>query len=222
MFVSIACHVLGQLQPTTQLSSENWFDRNIGIENSGIINGPRYKMEFLGASSSPFFGTGESPGMITIDQRQYSATLLYDIYKDEIIVKHIANGGAGWFIQLDKNPVKEFVIANRLFRNFGGAFREVLFESNSLMVVAKRSKSRYIKSGIQNYVQNDEYFTLVNGDWKRLWTLSGLSGFLSTKEEKDKLKRFISVNDFKNRKFPDEHLVKVARFVDELRQKAGI
>src|SRR5687767_12604969 len=38
-----------QLRVTPSVPDESWFDQIVGIENSGIINGPEYKMEMLGA-----------------------------------------------------------------------------------------------------------------------------------------------------------------------------
>jgi hypothetical protein len=162
------------------------------------------------------------PGTINIDGRNYSATLLYDIYKNEIIVKHINKSGHGWFIELDRNSVKEFTITGRLFTNFRGVFHEVLFRSAGLLVVAKRSKLRRVKGNIQNYIENNEYFLVSKNNWTRLWGDSSFKKLLRTKEEKEKLKQFLSVNKIKVRKHRDEELVKVAGFIDGLLNNAGI
>jgi hypothetical protein len=200
-------------------SSESWFDSMIGVENSGIINGPEYKMEFLGASTNPFFEAGEVKGMVRYRHERFYVPILYDVYKDEIIVKHQSASGKSWFIKLDKKLVQEFMISEHLFRNFDRGFHEVLFESDDFLLVARLSKATQVQNGLVNYVQTVQFFLVTVDRWKRLWNGRSFMSMLATKEEKKALKLFTKQNHIKVRRLRNEELVKVAKFVNVLRNK---
>jgi hypothetical protein len=196
--------------------TESWFDRSIGIENSGIINGPEYRMTMLGTSSNPFFESGETRGRISYDHQWYDVPILYDVYKDELVVKHLSASGRGWFINLEKTRVQSFMIGDRLFMNFSRGFHEVIFDTPGFQVVAKRAKVSMTRGRTFNYVVNDEYFIVESGRWR---PLRGKGGFLKMvdKEERRAVKLFIRQNNIRVRKFRSKELANVASFVNTIR-----
>jgi hypothetical protein len=203
-------------------SDKKKFDLITGIENSGVINGPQYKMQFRGASSNPFFGPGEVKGIVRYNEEVFYVTLLYDIYKDEIIVKHVNASAATWFIQLDKNLVQEFVIDGHMFKNFNGRFHDVLFEGDNLLLVSKRAKLDRARDQIINYFENDEFFIVDGTRWNRIANISTFEKILKSKEDKKQLRLFVKQNNIKVKKFRDEDLIRVATFVNELRTKSQL
>jgi hypothetical protein len=196
-----------------------WFDNIIGIENSGIINGTEYRIEFLGAKTNPFFISEASEGLIRYNNQEFYAPLLYDIFKDEVIVKHLSSAGRAWLVQLDKRVVQEFTIQGHLFRNFNGMYREVLFDGNKLLLVSHKSKFAETKNGIRNYREHEEYFLWHSGKWKRVVGSSAFSKMLESKEDKRELKLFLKQNKIKVGKFRADELTQLAAFVNALRNK---
>jgi hypothetical protein len=199
--------------------NEIWFDKIIGIENSGIINGPEYKMELIGTSSHPFLDRRDVIGTVQYQHASYQVPLLYDIYKDEIIVKHFSASGRGWFVQLDKRRVQEFVIQGRRFRNFPDGFHEIIYECDQFLVVAKREVVDEVTRGLINYVKNDRYFIVESNRWKPLVNTGSFGSLLSAPAEKKELQSFVRQNKIKIRNFRNEDLAKVAGFVNSLRTK---
>jgi hypothetical protein len=203
----------GQSQSGDVAAAAASFDQNIGIENSGIVNGPEYKMGQRGASSDPFFGSGATQGNILYDHQWYTVSLLYDEFQDEIVVKHFAASGRAWFVKLEKTRVQRFIIGDRVFVNFPRGFHEVIFDSPEFQVTAKRAKVSQIKGGIFNYIVNDEYFIVAADRWK---PLRGTSGFVKMvdKDQRRAVKLYIQESKVRVRKFKSDELVKVARFVN--------
>jgi hypothetical protein len=196
---------------------EGWYDQIIGVENAGVINGPEYKMELLGRASHPFFGSGETKGMVRYNQETFTVPLLYDIYKDAIVVKHLGRSGRGWLIQLDKKMVVEFVIEDRLFRNFDRGFHEVIFEGNNFLLVSRRTKISEVTKGITNYITHDRYFIIDANNWKTFRNTKSFVKMLPKKEDQKQVKLFVKEHKIKVRKFRNEDLYKVASLVNTLR-----
>jgi hypothetical protein len=218
-FAASMSQARSQAQVTQSAAKEIWFDEIIGIENSGILNGPEYKMELMAASSNPFFVLGEVKGMIRYNHEVFYVPLLYDIYKDEIIVKHIGMSGRAWLIQLEKKLVQEFIISGHLFRNFDRGFYEVIYEGNDFLVTASRSKQPYIRNGVTDYVSINRFFIIDSGRWTSLRNGQGFVNMFTSKEDKKKVKLFLSQNKVKVRKFRTEDLVKAGTFINALRTR---
>jgi hypothetical protein len=213
------CSTLTFAQPkqTQSATTETWFDDIIGRENSGIINGPEYKVQLLGARTNPFLASGEGSGLVTYNNNVYSVPLIYDIYKDELVVKHLSGSGHAWFVQLEKSQVKEFVLSGRLFRNFGSdrGYQEVLYDGANFQVLAKRTKTYEVRKGIFNYYEFNRNFIKDARGWKGLSGASGLARVIEDKADKKALKDFLNENKIK-RKPSDSELARAAAFADEL------
>ena len=218
-FMAIYYQAHSQYQLIGPTASEFWFDQMVGIENSGIINGPQYKIEMFSAASHPFLIQGEVKGSIVYDGGIYYVPLLYDIYKDEVVVKHLGVSGNAWFVQLDKKRVKEFTMNNRLFRNFDRGFHEVLFESGDMLVVADRSKIGQVRNRLFNYVPTDQFFVVTPGSWRPIRGAAAFTKMLPAKQDKRIVKQFLEQEDIKVRRLKDADLVRIAAFVYPLWQK---
>jgi hypothetical protein len=201
---------------------ENWFDQVIGIENTGILNGRRYKVEFHSGGSNPFFGSGESRGAVTYNGQTYSVPLLYDIYQDQVVVKHLTKSGAVWFVQLDKRIVTEFVLEGKRFKKYSDRYHQVVFESDRFSLVCKRAKISSVRNGIRNYLEDNQYFLLRPNTKTRFSSVSDFKKLLNQKADKEKFNAFISTENIKARTANDDDLNKVAQFVDNLLQKTQL
>jgi hypothetical protein len=208
-----------QIQNSSSATGKSWFDKIIGIENTGVINGTEYKMEKLGASTHPFLLSGETNGQVHYQGDVFDVPVLYDIYKDELVVKYFSESGRVWFILLDKTQVQEFVISAHLFKNFDRGFHEVIFQGNDFLLLSKRAKISQMRNRIFNYAQNDRYFFVESDRWKPVSGKAGFLKMLGSKEDKRELKLFIRKNHIKIRRFRNDDMVKVASFINSLRSK---
>jgi hypothetical protein len=199
-------------------ADEQWIDQVIGVENSGIVNGVEYKISFS-ATGNPFYDAGEVNGIVRFAGHTYHVPLLYDIYRDELVVKHLGVKGVAWFVQLDKKAVDEFSFSNRVFRSFDRGYHEVMFEGNDFQLLAKRSKISLLNRGVPVYERHDEFFLLDSLGWKRITGKSGFRSLLADKQDRDSLNEFIRQNRLKLKKSREQDFVKAATYVNTLRSR---
>jgi hypothetical protein len=209
-------------------AKEVWFDGITGVENSGIYNGPEYKVAFKGYKTDPFYQATEPDATIMFDGNIYNhVQVLYDIFTDNIIVKYPASSGAVGFIQLDKRRVERFDAYGHHFKKFNKqivkttgevGFFDVLFEGSDISCVAKRIKYKRVEGKSQDYSQDDLYFIINGGKWLKL---IGSKSFLKAlpgkqnKENRKKLKTFISQNHLSSRR--EENFAKIAAYCNTLK-----
>jgi hypothetical protein len=203
---------LCQNSPVASTVLEDWFDQTVGVENSGLINGQQYKMKYLGSKTNPFFRESESQGAIRFNQQHYTATLLYDIYQDVIVVKHVSKTGKVWFVQPEKSLIDFFTIHDRSFRNIDGSFYQVLYDKHPLRILTRWSKAETVRGGVRSYELDRQLLFDQHGKRSRLTSLSSLVNVLN-KTDRDKARSFIKENKIPARKFSDDQLVKLATFI---------
>jgi hypothetical protein len=215
--VSVVCQKsIGQGNVLSHNKSLDAFDKAVGFENTGILNGTPYKMSFFSATTNPFFSSGEVPGTIRFRGSSYSAPILYDLYQDEVVIKHISAAGNAWFVKLNKGDIDEFVLGNRLFRNINGSFYEVLFDGESFKVFARRTKIELVKRLIASYVAHDEYYLVKDSSWSRITGPIGLTRLLENKEDKGKVTSFMREQRIRRKRFTHSDIGNVAKFIDTL------
>lgn len=198
-------------------ASKEWFDQITGIESAGIINGTEYKMAMMSAASNPFFGTGEFKGQVLYENQWYSVTLLFDAFKDALVVKHLSATGRAWFIELDKTRVQQFVLSGRTFKNLSRGYNEIIFDSPQFQVVCKRAKVSQLKNRVFTYITHDEFFIIESGRWRPLRSKGAFLKLVESKEDKAAVTDFIRQNGIRFRKFRSEDLQKIATFINRLR-----
>lgn len=159
-------------------TSYNWFDAIVGVENTGLYNGTEYQKQYrTKEGNDEFYKTSDFvEGSIVYDQQHYyNVYMLYDVYKDEIIVR-LSTQSSLDIIQLIKEKIESFSINNKLFvrvsNNENQGFHEVLFKSNYLTLYKKHIKQRvqrsdedfayYVFKDKKNYIikYNHNYYTI--------------------------------------------------------------
>lgn len=234
---AVAPSAYPQLQTYAALTvtdrNEIWFDRIVGLENSGLINGQEYAIPFRGATTHPFYQfTDGTRGWVVYNKSRFSDVgLLYDIFNDNLVLKYQRRDGFLSLIQLDKARIDSFNIYNHHFRKFdisdaaarlAPGFYDVLYDSKTLSLVARRTKETHIVSASRiDYDQADRYYFIDRGKWIRLGGRTSLSALLSTPEERKKLSAYIRANHIRIGKRRDEDLKKIASFCQSLRQSPG-
>lgn len=233
LFLSLmACIPIAFAQKAaTSLNTEEkeiWFDKLIGQENSGIINGKEYFNSFKGANSHAFYisSDGDTGSVLYREENYKKIPLLYDIYTDKLILKHLDNNGIISLIELDKDQVGSFKIFDHHFKKFDFSttpinqkeFFDVLFESEKLILAAKRSKTRRIDESLNRVelTSLDLFFLIHNGLWI---PIKGKKNFLSLTTDKNKresIKSFIRENRIKINKKTEKDLKNLTEYCSSL------
>ena len=155
----------------------NWFDDQVGIENTGLFNGLRYKEKYRTQDGNhKFYISSEyKKGNIEYDgQKYYDIEMKYDIYEDQIIVNLPTKEGNS-IIQLIDEKIENYNIYNMEFvrvadknnsTNNKSGFYETIYQSNKLASYKKYKKviSKHLNSGFVYYKfkERDEYYIYLN------------------------------------------------------------
>lgn len=145
-----------------------WFDGQVGLENTGLYQGILYKEQYRTINAkTKFLGSPEfHQGSLIYDGEPYiGQQLKYDIYGDELLVK-IEDRLGGNTLQLFKEHVSEFVIENRLFVNIRETgensgirgFYEVSYDNNGIRLLTKHSKKIFDRKD-----RSSLYYEFVDG-----------------------------------------------------------
>ena len=127
-----------------------WFDSQVGLENTGLYQGILYREQYRTINDkTKVLGSPEfHEGSLIYDGEPYiGQQLKYDIFGDELLIK-IEDRLGGNTLQLFKEHVSEFVIDNRPFVNIKNAgadseihgFYEVSFKNNGISLLTKHRK----------------------------------------------------------------------------------
>ena len=138
----------------------NWFDQNIGQENTSLFNGELYTKSYRTKDKNHnFLITNDFvSGIVEFDnQKYYDILLKYDIFNDEIVAKLKSSFNSNSNIQLNKAFVEGFTIHNKNFKFINSAteavilkgFYEVAYSSNMLSLYTKHHKLK------ANYIIDD-------------------------------------------------------------------
>ncbi len=131
-----------------------WFDKQVGIENTGLFNGLRYDEEFrMENDNHKFYKTLEFLNGDIIYDRQpyYDIQMKYDLYEDQIIVNLITKSGNN-ILKLLNSKINSFAIN-------GSEFIKL---SNSSII-----NSNEIISGVYETLFNSPNFTLYKKNKKK-------------------------------------------------------
>lgn len=165
------------LQSQQNLSQEkyyNWFDNQVGIENTGLYNGIRYKELYrVKNGKHKFF---ESPnfiqGRIIYENQIYNdVQLKYDLFEDQVLINLQTKSGNSIF-QLINKFVQSFTLNNKIFVNLSEhkvnnsstsiqGFYQVSFHGTDLILYKKHSKYRikhYEKKIVLSEFKNKETY----------------------------------------------------------------
>jgi len=167
-----AIHV--KAQQADQIDYYNWFDQQVGIENTGLFNGIRYKELYrIKNGKHKFYKSPEylSANILYDGQPYYDIPLKYDLFDDELIISLQTVSGSS-IIQLLKEKVAGFELDNKRFVHLKGievfksndeidGFYEILEEGKSLTLYKKHRKLRkkiLENKAILNEFRNDDLY----------------------------------------------------------------
>ena len=167
-----------QAQQADQRNYYNWFDEQVGIENTGLFNGIRYKELYrIKNGKHKFYKIPEyqTANLWYDGQPYYDIPLKYDLFEDQLIVSLETDSGSS-IIQLLKEKVKGFQLDNKQFVHLKGiqvfkskekidGFYEVLEEGNSLILYKKHRKLRkkvLENKAVLNEFRNDDLYYILH------------------------------------------------------------
>jgi hypothetical protein len=200
-------------------------DEVFGIENSGLLCGPEYKLPFRGETTHPFFESQAGALSVICFKNNgacYNAPLIYDLYQKQIVVKYLRDDGLINLIQLDPQMIESLKIFNHNFRNFsvGGTpeLYDVLFEKDKSILLVKRAKVVEIESPSKvEFIIADEFVWGENGKWFRLLRASDFLQLASKRNIEREFNLFLKGQKVKLRKLSEQDILKIALFYSQIR-----
>ena len=127
-----------------------WFDRQVGIENTGLYKGILYKEQYRTLNENTQFipATGYLPGTVSYNGQYYpDQQLRYDAFTDNLHIK-VPDRLGGNTILLFSDRVTEFTLGSRRFIRLEGGtggsglkgFYEVTVDNPSLQLLTRHTK----------------------------------------------------------------------------------
>jgi hypothetical protein len=198
---------------------EIWFDQQIGIENSGVINGEEYQPLARSLSSHPFFLDIESTGSVEFKGQRYSnVQLLYDVVQQQVVLKYLDQTGVSRFVELEQSYIKTFRMSDNIFRNIEGkGYYQVLIDNSYISLFARRVKIRNLKNGLVQYDWLQSYFVILDGEWKALKSNRDAKKLFNEKTKQQAIAEFLRHEKIKVSRFRDDQLVKLILFCNAVR-----
>jgi hypothetical protein len=208
------------------IQKEIWFDKLVGFENSGIINGPEYFIPMQGSTTHPFYGSRDLSleWVVFKDQRYGNVALMYDIYGDILILRHRDKNGIFVLIQLEKEYVDAFTLYGHQFKKISivdsndkkqtPRFFDILFDGEMIDLVAERKKTIHVVDSRPQYQYEEKFYFLKNN---RLIPLTSKKNIYTSSNRYDSRKNtqdFINKNKLNIR--DEKDLLLIAGFCDSL------
>lgn len=198
-------------------------------ENAPFYNGSEYTGHGQNLIGHAFFGTGNAyNGYLEYDGVVYSnVSMQYDIVEDAIIIRDFTKN---YFIRLNSKKIGSFSLYGQLFiqpsfyEKNGNAPEEGFFQQlykGSTSVLAKRKKKLSNKQGteeknIGRFLQFDSYFIKKGNDYLAISRKKDI--IQAYADKKNEIRKFIGDHAFSFRKQPDDMLIKVAAYYDQLKK----
>lgn len=156
---------------------EQWYQKQIGQNNTPIANGAYYRIEAQTPSQHQFL---ESPiwdiGTVIIQgQRFDSVRLLYNLFDDLLIVENSGVYRSNFQpIEPNQKAVDAFITHDRYFVNVesdsiseGPGFYEMVYDGDNLNLLSKRSKLKTVNEREVQYFQEQHFFIQIGESFYR-------------------------------------------------------
>lgn len=217
-------HTIGQDAPTSLIENPDiWFDQIIGVENSGLIQGPEYIIEYAGINTHPFFQSkSEQPGNIHYFNNFYQNVLMaYEIHKDILLLKKTDASGYPVYIRLYPEEVVFFELGGHRFerivpkgKEIKIGFYDILYQGQNIRLLAKRIKKDFFESIRLEFKSEDKLY--LEKDEQYFALRSKAIFFEKYPNHKAQIKKYIRENKLKINLSHEEDIVKLCQFCDSL------
>src|SRR5260221_13613266 len=214
------------LQQSTFNNAVNLYYTSLG-EESPLFNGPEYYFYDPHIKGNAYFldNNGFTTGSVYYDGMLYSGVpLLYDLYSDKVITllyNHyskfsLLNERVKSFDYLDHHFVNINTDTINNTANMKPGFYDELYNGKSQVLVKISKDIQTITSGTaENYFNlTTRYFFKKNRTYYSIYSQGSLINVL--KDRKKELQQYIRANQIKFRSNPEEAMVKIASYYDNL------
>lgn len=178
----------------TEVAYYNWFDAQVGVENSGLFNGKEYID--LDRASSNNFKFLETPRFVTGSvsyngQQYYDVDLKYNVWDDLLVIK-LPNDGSEVILTPVKEYTKGFTIGSHQFVHVNDSVAKALDKNGFYELLQERTHytlyKKYQKSRSNKVEGNRSYF--VYRDSKPIFFLKYNQQFIQIGSKRDLIKIF--------------------------------
>jgi hypothetical protein len=201
--------------------------RHLMNTNYDLINGKEYIVYHKINHSNPFYKSSTlASGCVYANDRTFcDFKLIYDIYKDELVVNFLNTSGYLKLASLNQHFVDSFDISinNITSRFLNLKFRPEDHMKNGYYEIKHRGKTllliRHIKIATQvnsqdDYPESETKYLFINGQFQKISSLRKFCRLFG--EQHTMMKKFIkSIQIYNFRKITDEELVTVLAYYDK-------
>ncbi len=232
---SIISFIIILFLPLTLLAQNNqneynWFDKQVGIENTGLFSGIEY-IEFekgINGFTKFLYPDNFSTGFISYNgQTYYDVALKYNVYDDKVIVNIGQNSGKKVF-EIFAAKIDSFSIDIRKFiqiknKNLSGeipalGFSELILDAKNLRLFKKLSKEKLSKiknkSLFFEYKWNKPKYTLLFNDF--IYEVKRKQDFIDIFPQFKTEIRQIEINKNMAKNNPDIEVVTISNKINSL------
>ena len=202
--------------------SKSWYDANLGLNNSGILNGEYLEVKRISTGSHQFFKSEEwYPGEIIYRGQLFdSIYMTYDVDRDVLLIRHptsyIYHNQA---IKPIQTQVRAFELRGSLFEyiqepvgNNPPGFYEILKRGEEISLLVKRHKKTVIDRTIEFEVEDFYYFS-YDSTYHRIKRKGSIIRVF--KNYKSAIKSFISNRNLKIAPGNDTDIIELMSYIDQ-------
>ena len=201
------------------LDAEIWFDKQVGLENTGLFKGHEYHFPFRGSKTHPFFfAEGGSKGDALYFHQWYGdISLMYDLYTNEVVLKHQTKDGITKLMCFDQLHLDSFTLFGHQFAKINGQFYDALFKGSGWALLANRKKYTHAIAGSVEFEEEVNYFIQQP---EGLIPFTGKKTLMSLCPQPRDLQVFIKQNKIKLGQKNEADLVLICSFIEKSRKQA--
>jgi hypothetical protein len=223
---SIFSQSLDTIQYPQLVKAQNYSQdlyRDATVESQYLYNGAEYFVYDSGEKEHQFFESEDwEESMLEYDGQFYrSIPLLYDIFKDEVIIDHWAGLGK---VKLQNEKLSSFSLLNhrfiRLTQESSGlqtGFYDLLYEGKT-QFVARRAKDRQesvSQSGVEvHFYPIQRYYILKDSKYQEVTNKASVLRLM--KDHQKEIKKFLRENGIYFRADRESAIAKMTAYYDQL------
>lgn len=217
-----------EAQQSTDPSYLNWFDQQVGIENTPLYEGIIYR-EFYRTINDQvkFFKSARwYQGSVNYSGQEFhNIEIKYDVFGDELILKQLDRLGGGG-LQLIKSNIRSFQIDGTSFVNVtdisadsgASGFYELLWQEGGHRLLAKHQKKDFLRKD-----RRALYYEFIDDQKKYMLDMAGKYFALDRKKDlvevfpvlKKQIDSFYQKNKRLRNNQPDIFMINLMRDIHE-------
>ncbi len=188
LLFSVSGYLLSAQEPQLEASYLQWFDQQVGIENTALYDGIIYRESFRTINDNvKFFKTAQwlTGSVVYAGQKFSEIPMKYDVFGDQLIIKQEDRLGGGALL-LFKDKVEKFNLLDSEFVNIKNipaetglvGFFELLWQNGKMRLLAKLQKDDFLRKD-----RASVYYEFINSKKIHVLELEGKYYILKNKKD---------------------------------------